>query len=148
VRYTNSVFYSLISSFDLSDVAFCILSRYNQTLFHLSRQHSCSCNIHYFNRNQDFIENSSISIIKYDTNYLRLTPICHDNDTESILNETDLILQGLEDKCNYKLMFLDCDAMTTTTEMTTTLLNKESKLSTSTTETPSVASTIRFENFK
>ena len=135
----------------MSDVAFCILSRYNQTLFHLSRPHSCSCNIHYFNRNQDFIENTSISLTKYDTNFLRLTPICHDNDTESILNETDLILQGLEDKCDYKLMFLDCDAMTTTTEMTTTLLSKEpqteTKLSTSTTETPSVTASIRFESF-
>jgi len=110
-------------------VAFCILSRYNRTLFHLSRQDSCSCNIHYFNRNHDLADNSSISISQYDTNYLRLTPICNENDIESILeqneNKDDLILRNLEDKCDYKLMFIDCDAMTTTTTMEmTTLLDK------------------------
>jgi hypothetical protein len=140
-----------IFSFDLSDVAFCILSRYNQTLFHLSRQHSCSCNIHYFNRNQDFIENTSISTTKYHTNYLRLTPICNENDTESNfeqqINQTDFILQGLEDKCNYKLMFLDCDAMTTTTTSTemTALLTKEPDTETRTIEPPVSTTPIRFD---
>ncbi|CAF5087266.1 unnamed protein product, partial [Rotaria magnacalcarata] len=44
--------------------------------------------------------------------------------TESIskqqINDSDLVLQGLEDKCDYKIVFLDCNAMTTTTtiEMT------------------------------
>jgi hypothetical protein len=107
-------------------VAFCILSRYNRTLFHLSRQDSCSCNIHYFNRNHDLAENNSISISQYDTNYLRLTPICNENDIESIVeqneNKDDLILRNLEDKCDYKLMYIDCDAMTTTTTMEMTTL--------------------------
>ncbi|CAF3594771.1 unnamed protein product [Rotaria sp. Silwood1] len=118
------VIHLLKTDFDLSDVAFCILSHYNQTLFHLSHQHFCSCNIHYFNFNQYFIENTSISILKYKKNYLRLTPICNENETETIFkqqtNENDLIFQDIEDKCNYKLMFLDCDAMTTTPTPTTT----------------------------
>jgi hypothetical protein len=98
-----------------------MLSRYNQTLFHLSHQHSCSCNIHYLYRNQDY---SPTPISKYNTNYLRLTPICNQNKIESIYEElqnsstSDLRLLGLENKCNYKLMFLDCNAMTTTTETT------------------------------
>lgn len=33
---------------------------------------------------------------------------------------TEFLLQGLESKCDYKLFFLDCDAMTTTTTTTTT----------------------------
>ncbi len=107
----------------MSDVAFCILSRYNQTLFHLSRQHSCSCNIHYFNLNQNLTENTFISLSKYKTNYLRLAPICHQNNINSIfeekINKNDLILYDLENTCDYKLMFLDCDAMTTTTAQTT-----------------------------
>lgn len=102
-------------SFDLSDVAFCILSNYNQTLSHLSHQHLCSCNIHYLNYNS---QPSLSSNSKSNQNYLRLTPICYDNETESIFqqqtNDDDLIFQGLEDKCDYKLMFLDCDAMATT----------------------------------
>jgi len=112
----------------LSDVAFCILSRYNQTLFHLSREYSCSCNIHYFNLNQNLIDNTS----KYKTNYLRLTPICNENNTDLIfeeeINENDLILQDLENTCDYKLMFLDCDAMTTTTVKTTTLSEIETEM--------------------
>ena len=111
------------SSFDLSDVAFCLLSRFNETFFHLPRQHSCSCHVHYLYQNL-----SSTSIIKYPTNYLRLTPICLLNETfePSSLNDsqssnrTDFLLQGLEDQCDYKLIFLDCDAMTTTTTTTTT----------------------------
>ncbi len=120
-----------ISSFELSDVAFCILSHYNQTLFHLSRQHSCSCNIHYFNLNQNLTENTSISILKYQTNYLRLTPICNENNTDSNFKEqipeNDLILKDLENQCDYQLMFLDCDAMTTTTVQTTTLLEMKTE---------------------
>ncbi|CAF1422581.1 unnamed protein product, partial [Adineta steineri] len=123
------------TDFDLTDVAFCILSRYNQTLFRLSRQDSCSCSIHYFNRNQYNNENTSLTITEYDTNYLRLTPICNENHIETIMeyndSNDDLILQNLEDKCNYKLMYLDCDAMTTTTTAIptdiTTLLNEETE---------------------
>ena len=36
-------------------------------------------------------------------------------------NQTEFLLQGLEDQCDYKLIFLDCDAMTTTTTTTTTI---------------------------
>ncbi len=119
----------------MSDVAFCLLSRFNQTFFHLPRQYSCLCNVHYLYYNPDIYQNTSIySTIKYHTNYLRLTPICISNETTSIFeqyhneteqiqssNRTDFILQGLEDNCDYKLMFLDCDAMTTTTTTTTTI---------------------------
>jgi hypothetical protein len=128
-----------ISSFELSDVAFCVLSRYNQTLFHLSREYSCSCNIHYFNLNQNLINNASN---KYKTNYLRLTPICNENHMDFIfkeeINENNLILQDLENTCDYKLMFLDCDAMTTTTVQTTTLseIEIETILTTETSVTP------------
>jgi hypothetical protein len=121
-------------------VAFCILSRYNQTLFHLSRQHSCSCNIHYFNLNQNSTENTSILISKYQTNYLRLTPICYENETDWIFEDNDLSLQDLENKCDYKLMFLDCDAMTTTTVQTTTLSEIEID-STENADTSSIQST-------
>lgn len=132
------------SSFDLSDVAFCLLSRFNETFFHLPRQHSCSCHVHYLYQNL-----SSTSIIKYPTNYLRLTPICLLNETfePSSLNDsqssnrTDFLLQGLEDQCDYKLIFLDCDAMTTTTTTTTTLIPEfttidETTLIETTTEIP------------
>jgi hypothetical protein len=123
IKKSNLANKSAIFSFELSDVAFCILSRYNETIFHLSRQYSCSCNIHYFNLNQNFAENASISPSKYQTNYLRLTPICHENHNESISHEqiakNDLILRDLENKCDYKLLFLDCDAMTTTARVPT-----------------------------
>ncbi|CAF1194058.1 unnamed protein product [Rotaria sordida] len=132
------VIHLLKTDFDLSDVAFCILSNYNQTLFHLSHQYFCSCNIHYFNFNQYFIENTSISILKYNRNYLRLTPICNKNETETIskqqTNESNLIFHDLEDNCDYKLMFLDCDAMATTPTTTT--------LTTTTTTTPTTTTTI------
>ncbi|CAF3718479.1 unnamed protein product [Rotaria socialis] len=124
------VIHLLKTDFDLSDVAFCMLSHYNQTLFHVSHQHFCSCNIHYFNFNQRSIENYSNSISKSTRNYLRLTPICNEKETESILkqqiNDSDLVFQGLEDKCDYKIMFLDCDAMTTTTTTTTTTIETTS----------------------
>ena len=113
-------------SFDLSDVAFCILSRYNQSLVHFTREYSCSCKIHYFNLNQNY------SIEKYQTNRLRLTPICQENGTEMIgeeySKENHLILQDLENQCDYQLIFLDCDAMTTTTttEPITTIISSES----------------------
>ena len=116
------------SSFDLSDVAFCLLTHFNQTFFHLSRQHSCGCNVHYLYYNPDIFQSSTIN---YHTNYLRLTPICLLNETISIFqryqneneqiqyfNMTDFILRSLDDKCDYKFMFLDCDAMTTTTTIT------------------------------
>ncbi len=136
----------------MSDVAFCILSHYNPTLFHLSRQHSCSCNIHYFNRNQNFTEDTSISIPKYDINYLRLTPICYENDTESIFEEetngNDLIFYDLENKCNYKLMFLDCNAMTTTKEPTTLLQGTPTKTHRPTTSPEFVLNLLKVFNSK
>lgn len=98
------VFFS--SSFELSDVAFCILSRYNRTLFHLSRQYSCSCSIHYFNRNSSHVP-------RYPSNYLRVTPFCQSNESHSMLS-----IRMLENQCDYRLTFLDCDAMTTTTTAT------------------------------
>ena len=112
----------------MSDIAFCILSYYNRSLFHLSRQNFCSCSIHYLNRQQNSVENILISRSKHETDYLRLTPVCHKNDTKSIFkqhmtNENDLTLQGIEDKCDYKLMLLDCDAMTTTTATATLMTN-------------------------
>ncbi|CAF3379517.1 unnamed protein product [Rotaria sp. Silwood2] len=76
---------------------------------------------------------TTYSTIKYHTNYLRLTPICirnetisnfeqyqHENEQIQYLNNTNFILHSGGDKCNYKLMFLDCDAMTTTSTTTTT----------------------------
>jgi hypothetical protein len=93
-------------------VAFCIVSRYNQSIYHLSRQHSCSCNIHYFNLNYNSTDN------KYQSNHLRLTPICYDNETNSNIEENNLILHDLENRCDYQLIYLDCDAMTTTTTAT------------------------------
>ncbi|CAF3525468.1 unnamed protein product [Rotaria socialis] len=121
------------TNFDLSDVAFCLLSHFNQTFFHISRQHSCSCNVHYLYNNPGIHRNGPYSTVKYHTNYLRLTPICIQNETSSSFeqyphenepveysNSSDFIIQNLGDKCNYKLMFLDCDAMTTTTTATTT----------------------------
>lgn len=114
----NSSITSSFSSFELSDVAFCIISRYNQTFSHLSREHSCSCNIHYLNLNRNLTEETLIS---YPTNYLRLTPLCQENDTESTAERDKLILRNLEDQCDYQLTFLDCDAMTTTTVRTTTV---------------------------
>lgn len=139
-------------SFDLSDVAFCLLSRFNETFFHLPRQHSCSCHVHYLYQNL-----SSTSMIKYPTNYLRLTPICLLNETFEPLslnhsqssNRTDFLLQGLEDQCDYKLIFLDCDAMTTTTTTTTTLTPElttivETTLIESTTAIPIPIPTPRF----
>lgn len=63
-------------------------------------------------------------VSKYQTNHLRLTPICHENHTQGIadqeINENDFILRNFENQCDYKLMFLDCDAMTTTTIQATT----------------------------
>jgi hypothetical protein len=35
-------------------------------------------------------------------------------------NTTEFLLRGLEEQCDYKFIFLDCDAMTTTTTTTTT----------------------------
>lgn len=128
-------FTSLSSSFDLSDVAFCLLSRFNHTFYHYSRQHTCPCNIHYFYHPTELNGNGSNSTVKYLTNYLRLSPVCLDNDTTSSLtfqshqndsepiqdaNRTEFLLRGLEEQCDYRFIFLDCDAMTTTTEMTTT----------------------------
>ena len=122
-------------SFDLSDVAFCLLSRFNQTIFHSPRQYSCSCNVHYLYYNPDTYANTTTIYppLIYHTNYLRLTPICILNETTSVFdqyqnenepiqysNTTDFILRGLDDKCDYKLIFLDCDAMTTTTTTTAT----------------------------
>ncbi|CAF4135656.1 unnamed protein product [Rotaria magnacalcarata] len=136
------VIHLLKTDFDLSDVAFCILSHYNQTLFHLSHQHFCSCNIHYFNFNQQSIENYSNSISKSTGNYLRLTPICNENETESIskqqINDSDLVLQGLEDKCDYKIVFLDCNAMTTTTTTTTIEMTSVSDVYTETSFAPTI----------
>ena len=123
-------------SFDLSDVAFCLLSRFNQTFYHFSRQHTCPCNIHYLYHPTELNGNGSNSTVKYLTNYLRLSPVCLDNDTASSLafqsyqhdselihdaNRTEFLLRGLEEQCDYRFIFLDCDAMTTTTEMTTTV---------------------------
>lgn len=52
--------------------------------------------------------------------------MCNENNTDSIfeeqINENDLILHNLENTCNYKLIYLDCDAMTTTTIQTTTII--------------------------
>jgi len=119
----------------LSDVAFCLSSRFNQTIFHSPRQYSCSCTVHYLYNNPDTYTNATTTYptLKYHTNYLRLTPVCILNETTSIYeqyqneneqiqysNTTDFILRGLDDKCDYKLIFLDCDAMTTTTTTTTT----------------------------
>ena len=108
-------FLFLLSSFELSDVAFCILSRYNQTFFHLSRQHSCSCSNHYLNLNLN-----SMILGKYPSNYLRLTPLCRTNQSNSTMDEDEeqLIVRGLDNQCDYRLVFLDCDAMTTTTTAT------------------------------
>lgn len=150
----------------MTDVAFCLLSRFNQTFFHLPRQHSCSCNVHYLYHNPNIS-----SIKKYHTNYLRLTPICHLNETTTLIesneqmkssNLTDFLLQGLENNCDYKLMFLDCDAMTTTTTTTiptttiptteiTTMLETSSSLETTmytTTEVPLPTTTQWFVLFK
>ncbi|CAM4827570.1 unnamed protein product [Rotaria magnacalcarata] len=121
------------TNFDLSDVAFCLLSHFNQTFFHISRQHSCLCNVHYLYNNPDIHRNGSYSTVTYHTNYLRLTPICiqsetsssfeqypHENEPMEYSNSSDFIIQNLGDNCNYKLIFLDCDAMTTTTASATT----------------------------
>ena len=120
----SDIFYSIFS-FELSDVAFCIVSRYNQSIYHLSRQHSCSCNIHYFNLNYNSTDN------KYRTNHLRLTPICYDNETNSNIEENNLILHDLENRCDYQLIYLDCDAMTTTT---TTIITTTVEQTTNTSE--------------
>lgn len=101
------------SSFELSDVAFCILSRYNQTLFHLSRQHSCACSSHYLNHNFN-----SINSWQYPSTYLRLTPLCQTNESNSTDEHKRLIIRGLDNQCDYRFVFLDCDAMTTTTTAT------------------------------
>ncbi|CAF3868498.1 unnamed protein product [Rotaria magnacalcarata] len=136
-QYENFLEYDSIltpnSSFDLSDVAFCLLSHFNQTFFHISRQHSCLCNVHYLYNNPDIHRNGSYSTVTYHTNYLRLTPICiqsetsssfeqypHENEPMEYSNSSDFIIQNLGDNCNYKLIFLDCDAMTTTTASATT----------------------------
>ncbi|CAF4340663.1 unnamed protein product, partial [Rotaria sordida] len=115
-----------------SDLIFCLLTRYNQTFSHVSRQPSCSCNVHYLYHHSDIYHNIN-STIKYPTNYLRVTPICilnetisnfeqYQNENEQIQysNNTSFILRSGDDKCDYKLMFLDCDTMTTTTTTTTT----------------------------
>ena len=56
-------------------------------------------------------------------------------------NTTDFILQGLEDKCDYKLIFLDCDAMTTTTTMTTEITSHSDTIIPTTTEIPTTTTT-------
>jgi hypothetical protein len=61
-------------------------------------------------------------------------------------NTTDFILQGLEDKCDYKLIFLDCDAMTTTTTMTTEIASLENIIYT-TTDIPLTTTTLWFVLF-
>jgi hypothetical protein len=133
------------------------LSRFNQTFFHLPRQHSCPCNVHYLYNNPDiYLNKTTYSTVKYHTNYLRLTPICLLNETTSIFeqyqntteqirnsNTTDFILQGLEDKCDYKLIFLDCDAMTTTTTTTEITSNSEN-ISYTTKEIPTTTTTLWF----
>ncbi|CAF1344108.1 unnamed protein product [Adineta ricciae] len=100
------VIQTIQTDFDLSDVAFCILSRYNQSLFHLSRHDSCSCRIHYFNQKTSSRENSK--------EYLRLTPICREIFTEQDRknSKNELILRNLEGQCHYKFFAVDCDAMT------------------------------------
>lgn len=117
-------------------MAFCLLSRANQTVFHSPRPYSCSCNVHYLYHKPTATEDAGSSVgapRKYHTNYLRLTPICALNESGSILEQyqtdpeaaqaasaSDFVLRGLDGRCDYKLMFLDCDAMTTTTTTTTT----------------------------
>ncbi|UJR26939.1 hypothetical protein I4U23_008247 [Adineta vaga] len=136
--------YLLNTNFDLSDVAFCLLSHANQTMFHSPRQYACSCNVHYLYHNPSIEENHIYTPMKYHTNYLRLTPICILNETTSFfeqystenesiqsLDTTGFILRGLENKCDYKLMFLNCDAMTTTSTSTTSTTST----TTTTTET-------------
>ncbi|UJR22193.1 hypothetical protein I4U23_025257 [Adineta vaga] len=118
------VIHSIETDFDLSDVAFCILSRYNQSISYLSRQDACSCPIHYFNRNYDFDENTSLSIFNYKTNYLRLTPICSESNVKQKQNtsENEFILRNLQEHCHYKLLHLDCDAMTVIELENTTII--------------------------
>jgi len=106
-------------SFELSDVAFCILSNYNQSLVHFSREHSCLCSIHYFQMKSNY---STI----YPTNYLRLTPICSKKSVES-----NLLLKTFDQHpCNYQFDFLDCNAMITTTTTTTTVRSRSHDSST------------------
>ncbi|CAF0901263.1 unnamed protein product [Didymodactylos carnosus] len=143
----------LNTNFDLGDVAFCILSKFNRTLFHLPRQHPCSCAIHYLYRNHDYFKYTIIPnhpAAKYldDNNYLRLTPTCIQNYTEEILGKysnntrqttSDLLLKGVGDKCDYELMFINCSALTATTTtitITTTIESTVTFETTSTTITP------------
>jgi hypothetical protein len=100
-----------ISSFDLSDVAFCILSRYNRTLSHLSRQDPCSCRIHYFNRNVHGEQSSQ---------HLRLTPLCSETILEQNRSVNELVIRNLEGQCHYQLMYLNCEAMM---RMTTSVID-------------------------
>ncbi|CAF1481201.1 unnamed protein product, partial [Rotaria magnacalcarata] len=62
--------------------------------------------------------------------------------TESIskqqINDSDLVLQGLEDKCDYKIVFLDCNAMTTTTTTTTIEMTSVSDVYTETSFAPTI----------
>ncbi|CAF0905425.1 unnamed protein product [Rotaria sp. Silwood1] len=135
-KQIKHVVYCLCHNFALSDFTFCLLSRFNGTFFHVNRHLLCPCNVYYLSFNSDIYYNITYSTVKYYTNYLRITPICILNKTISNIeqyqydneqiqysnNNTNFIFRSGEDKCNYKLMFLDCDAMTTTTTTTTTTI--------------------------
>ena len=107
----------------MSDVTFCLLSRVNQTFYHVSHHHSCSCEVRYFFYNEEFIDHSPI---KPETKYLRLSPICDENqttesnETESV-RESEFLLNAFEDQCRYRFVYLDCDGLATATEPATTI---------------------------